>query len=155
MLVATWSIVGCTPTLKAMQSRAKASAIGALTSDGRLLMRIHEDSIASDLVVEFLRHLLRHIAGPILVVWDNASFHRSDRVREFLAALPPGRLRLEALPPYAPELNPIEYLWNQMKRALGNVCCADMKQLLARVRRVRRELQSDPELLLSFLSSYN
>ncbi len=58
--------------------------------------------------MEFLEHLMRHIPGKLLIIWDRLSAHRSAFVRDFIAAQD-GRITLEWLPAYAPELNPVEY----------------------------------------------
>jgi transposase len=62
-------------------------------------------------VVEFLSHLLRHIPGTLLVIWDGLKSHRSRLVWDFVHGQR-GRIWLEFLPTYAPELNPVEYLWS-------------------------------------------
>ena len=59
-------------------------------------------SIKSPEVVVFLRHLLRHLPGDLLVIWDGLRQHHSRLVRAFVAAQE-GRLELEFLPAYAPE----------------------------------------------------
>ena len=153
MLLSTWAVVGHTPVLRAPRKRERLSAIGGLTTDGRLLLRTQEGTVDSDSIVSFLRYLLRRIAGPIVVVWDNASIHRSKRVRRFLSTLAPGRLELVPLPPYAPELNPIELVWGYLKRALGNTVCHTLGELNRHVHRLRRKLQKSPALLLSFIRS--
>ena len=61
-------------------------------------------------VITFLAYLLRYLKSPLLVVWDRLPAHRSLLVREFLDSLG-GQIAIEYLPPYAPELNPVEYLW--------------------------------------------
>jgi transposase len=66
-------------------------------------------SVRSPQVVEFLTHLLRHLPGNVLVVWDRLAQHRSRLVRDFIAGQG-GRLAVEWLPAYAPELNPAEYI---------------------------------------------
>jgi transposase len=71
--------------------------------------RLFPGTVRSPQVVEFLGHLLRHVPGPVLVIWDRLQTHRSRLVREFVAAQQ-GRLTLEYLPAYAPELNPVEYI---------------------------------------------
>lgn len=96
------------------------SLIAGLTWKG-FLFRLHAGSIKSPQVVAFLAVLLRHLAGPLLVVWDGAPIHRSALVRDFAAGTG-GRLVLERLPAYAPELNPAEYLWGHLKEhELGNL----------------------------------
>jgi transposase len=59
-------------------------------------------------VVDFLGHLLRHLPGKLLMVWDGLPQHRAGLVGEFIRAQR-GRLAIEWLPGYAPELNPLEY----------------------------------------------
>ena len=80
----------------------------------RFYFRIYEGSIRGPQAAEFLEALLRHIPGKLLVVWDGAAIHRSQPVREALTRSR-GRLWLERLPAYAPELNPVEYLWAHLK----------------------------------------
>lgn len=67
--------------------------------------RLFPGAIKSPQVVEFLQHLLRHLPGKLLVVWDRAPTHRGGRVREFVARQR-GRLTLEYLLAYAPEPQP-------------------------------------------------
>jgi hypothetical protein len=61
--------------------------------------------------VRFLRHLLRHILGKLLVIWDGAPIHRCQAVKDFLAQGAAHRLHLEPLPGYAPDVNPDEGLF--------------------------------------------
>jgi len=60
-------------------------------------------------VIDFLGHLLRHLPGKLLVVWDGLPAHRARLVGKFIRAQR-GRLVLGWLPGYAPELNPVEYI---------------------------------------------
>jgi len=79
-------------------------------------------SIRSPRVVEFLSHLLRHIPGKLLVVWDGLRGHRGRLVWDFVPEQR-GRIWLGFLPAYAPELNPVEYLWSHWKHhKLPNFC---------------------------------
>lgn len=72
----------------------------------RFYFQIHAGSIKGPQVVEFLRHLL--------VLWDGAAIHRCAAVRDYLASTE-GRVTAERLPAYAPELNPVEYMWGHLK----------------------------------------
>jgi transposase len=84
--------------------------------------RLFPGSIRSPEVAEFLGHLLRHIPGRVLVIWDGLRSHRSRMVKDFVLSQG-GRLELEFLPAYAPELNPVEYLWGYWKHhELPNFC---------------------------------
>jgi len=72
-------------------------------------------------VVAFLEVLLRHPPGRLLGIWDGAPIHRSAVVRDFVASTG-GRWEVERLPAYAPELNPVAYLWGHLKEhELGNL----------------------------------
>ncbi len=89
-------------------------------------------------VVHFLRHLLRHIAGKLLVIWDGSPIHRAKvgpPGEAFLAEGGAQRLWLEQLPRYATELNPAEGIWQYLKRVrLGNVCCRTLTEVRYEVR---------------------
>ena len=84
--------------------------------------RLFPGTIRSPQVIEFLTHLLRHIPGKLLIVWDGLAGHRSRLTWEFIRQQR-GRLWVEFLPGYAPDLNPVEYLWSHWKQhELPNFC---------------------------------
>lgn len=128
-------MAGQTPILPQRgRSRQHFSAVGAVTISPRrhrlgLLLRLHPDqAVNQDRVVEFLQQLLRHLPGHIVLVWDRLPAHRGAQVRKFLKQHP--RLHVEFLPAYAPELNPVEYLWSWLKtNPLANRCSSDLDQL--------------------------
>jgi len=96
---------------------------------------------------EFLSHLRRHIPGKLLIVWDGLPGHRSRAVWEFVQQQR-GRLRLEFLPAYAPELNPVEYLWSHWKQhELPNFCPTAFGQLS---HHARQALRRRPTLVIAF-----
>ena len=98
----------------------------------------------------FLEHLLRHVAGPVLVIWDRLGTHRNQLVREFVAAQR-GRLTLEYLPAYAPELNPVEYIWGHWKQhELPNFCPRNFGQLSQYARRALTRMRQRPALVRAF-----
>jgi transposase len=138
--VRTYAPRGLTPVLRVFltrDTRDHLSVISAITSAGKLFLRTHEHAIQSGDVVRFLQHLLAHVPGRLLVIWDGAPIHRAQPVKNFLAAGAATRLRLELLPGYAPDLNPDEGVWQHLKRVeLRNVCCTDLRHL----RHLRREL---------------
>jgi transposase len=147
--VRTYAPKGETPILRAPCSRTHLSVISAITPLGRLLMQVHEQSICGAQVVAFVRHLLRHIPGKLLIIWDGARIHRCNAVKEFLAAGGAARVHLERLPPYAPDLNPDEGIWRYLKQVeLRNVICQDAEELRYELRlataRVRHKAQVIP-----------
>jgi transposase len=73
----TWSPVGQTPVLKGPVLRQHLSAIGGMTIEGSLYVQIHKASIRAQGAVQFVRHLLMHIPGKILLLWDSARSTRA------------------------------------------------------------------------------
>jgi hypothetical protein len=92
-----------------------------------------QQSIEQDHVLAFLKALRRHLRGPVVLLWDRLTAHRGGRVQEYLAGWP--SLHQEYLPAYAPELNPIEYLWSWLKRSdpLANSCPQTVEEITSTV----------------------
>ena len=140
----TWAPRGQTPIHRHHLKREKVSTISALTVSpkhrhlGLYFRCLPEANFDNVEVADFLRHLLRHLRGFIIVIWDNGRCHRGDAIRALLRRC--RRLRLEALPPYAPELNPDEGVWNQTRTALANGRPDDPWQLAETLQGVLTEL---------------
>jgi transposase len=144
----TYAPCGQTPVLRAPLIRDHLSVIGGVTADGRLFTHIQDAAFTGETVVAFLRQLLRQIPGKVVVVWDGASIHRCQEVKDFLATGAARRLQLERLPAYAPELNPAEGVWNLLKRKeLKNRCCQDLDELRWEVGLAIRRLQRRRHLI--------
>src|SRR6266481_6017843 len=103
--------------------RVKVSAISALTVSPQrhrcgLYVHFHFVNISRVEVAIFLRGLLRHVRGRLIVLWDGNTIHAGPEVEAVLSRHP--RLQVERLPTYAPELNPDELVWNHLKARLAN-----------------------------------
>lgn len=136
---------GQTPILKCRGAhREKVSVVAALALSPKrgniqlLFKTLPNGSFDGPAIAEFLRDLLRHLPGKVIVVWDNAGFHKGRAVRDVLSKHP--RLTLEHLPPYAPELNPVEQLWNWLK--WGRYCNYAPPDAHAMNRRLQPTLQA-------------
>ena len=89
--------------------------------------RLYPGAIHAAEVIDFLGHLLRHLPGKLLVLWDGLPQHRARLVTEFIRAQR-GRLAIERLPAYAPELHPVGYIWGYWKHhELPNFCPRDFR----------------------------
>ncbi len=142
MAVRTCAPRGQTPVLRVKLTRDHLSAISGITLDGRLFMQVRPASYDAVAVVAFLQVLLRKIRGKILIIWDGSPIHRAQEIKDFLKRGTAKRLHLEQLPGYAPDLNPDEGIWNDLKRVeLGNVCCTDLDDLSAQLIRARERLR--------------
>jgi len=107
-------------------------------------------AIRSPQIIEFLSHLLRHIPGKLLIVRDGLPGHRSRMVWDFVRQQR-GRLWLEFLPAYAPELNPVEDLWSHWKQhGLPNFCPTNFGQLSHYARQALRRMRRRPPLVIAF-----
>ena len=149
--VRTYAPRGQTPVLRVPLTRDHVSASSALTTQGRLLVRLQRSAYRSHGVVRFLKHLLQHIPGKILVIWDGAPIHRSRVIKEFLASGAATRLQLERLPGYAPELNPVELVWRYLKQvALRNGCCATLEALQYELRLAIASIRHKRDVLRTF-----
>jgi transposase len=147
-VVRTYAPRGQTPTLAAPLSWDHLSAIGALTFDGRWYMAVQARPFRSQDIVCFLKHLLRHIPGKLLILWDRLPAHRSQPVKNFLANGGATRIHLELLPAYAPELNPTEGVWQQLKVVeMKNLCCHDLPELRHELRKAKERLRHKTAVL--------
>jgi transposase len=130
-------------------NRKMLSAVAAMTRRN-FYFRLYPDTIHTAQVVDFLAHLLRQLAGKLLVIWDRLPQHRAQPVSELVAAQG-DRLWIEYLPSYAPELNPVEYLWGYWKHhALPNFCPDDLTELDFFGRRALQRMRRRPTLIRSF-----
>jgi transposase len=147
----TWAPRGQTPILRFWQKHDRISVISGISVSPRrrrfgLYFRMHPKNIQHAEVCDFLRHLLRHLRGPVIVLWDGGRIHKGEAIRNLCRAFP--RLRLERLPAYAPEINPDEAVWTIAKNSLANGrpdCLENLKTHLVRsflgIRRSQRALK--------------
>ena len=149
----TWAPRGKTPVLLTAGSWTKISAISAITVSPKhrrlgLYCQFHPNkNIRAKQVVQFLAHMLRHVRGHVVLLWDRGLPHRSAYVGRFLRHHP--RLHVHLLPPYAPELNPDELVWRHLKRSVANSLLSDIRQLRRQLDRPLRRLQRSQRLLWS------
>ena len=140
--------MGHTPILREWWTRDHLSAISAMSPEAKLYFACQDRPINSEDVVAFLEHLLREVPGRLVIIWDGAPIHRSHVVKAFLGTGAAGRLHLERLPAYAPELNPDEGLWQQLKGIeLRNLCCFDLRHLRDELRTAVKRVRRKPRIL--------
>lgn len=145
----TWAPRGCTPVLQYHFNWKTFSVVAGLTVVN-FYFQLFDGAIRSVQVIEFLRHLLRHLPGRLLIVWDGAGIHHSRAVREFVGSWGQ-RLQVEYLPAYAPELNPTEYIWGHLKQhELANFCAHHGWELTLRATQALRRMRRRPRLITAF-----
>jgi putative transposase len=100
-------------------------------------------------VAEFLRALLRHLRGPILLLWDRGSIHRGPAIERVRQSHP--RLHVEEFPAYAPELNPTEQVWNNFKGHTANCLLRDTRDIRRNLYTNTRRVCRSQAILRSFI----
>lgn len=124
--------------------------IAAIAPNGRLYLAGQDQPFNSEDIVWFLNKLCcRYRKRDLLVIWDGAAIHRSQAVKAFLGRKA-GRVHLERLPAYSPELNPVELLWSHLKRSLKNRVFTTLDQLQEAVLEQLNQLHADPRQVSSF-----
>lgn len=153
----TWAPKGQTPKIKhKTRSHKKITAIGAIAvrhtgRRPRMMFRLLEGQNAnSQVFVQFLNQLLQNIDGHIIVIWDRLVAHRSKTVKCWLEKN--SRIEIEFFPPYAPELNPVEYLWSYLKiNGLANLAAIDLDQLYNETKSTLCDIRRRKNILKSFI----
>jgi transposase len=116
----------------------------------RLYFRFFHGTIKGPQRVEFLQALRAQIKGKLLIIWDGSPAHRSRVVRDYLGSLD-GQIAIERPPGYAPELNPVAYLFGYAKqRELANLCLDTIAEVRRYATRRLKSMQRRPALIRAF-----
>ncbi|HUT53754.1 MAG TPA: transposase [bacterium] len=156
----TWGPRGQTPELIHNFNWKRLSAIGVLvcTPGGRsvrLRLRFQEGSVKSPDLVNFLMALRREFPRPVTLLWDRLPAHKSGPTLDYLNQVyEEGWLGLEWLPPYAPELNPVEYVWGHLDGGvMANYAPPTLAEIRQRLHKGAHQIYPRHDLLKSFLKA--
>jgi transposase len=146
----TWGIKGQTPVVTTTGSRFGLSLISAITSKGHMRFMVVEGGVDSEVFIKFLKRLLTGAKRKIFLIVDNGASHKSKKTREFVDSQK-GLLELYYLPPYSPELNPDELVWNHLKtHTSGRSTVSDKSDFKKKVTRYMKSLQKNKSKIKSF-----
>jgi transposase len=146
----TWGIKGQTPVVRSTGQRSAVNMISAVSARGALRFMLTKGRVNGPVFVEFLKRLMHNAPRPIFLILDGGSYHHSRPVKDYVASLD-GRLRLFFLPPYSPELNPDEQVWNYVKHhGVAKVAFRGGKELRKFVMARLQSLQRLPWTIRSF-----
>jgi transposase len=151
----TWSLKGVQPTVKTSGIRKAYRVFGLLDClRGRLYQRGLEGKFNSETYSDFLRWLLSVAEGSIILIQDNAPYHTSGRLHDFYAEHA-DRLTVYQLPPYSPDLNPIESLWKKVKKDATHLRYFPLfADLIAKVDETLAKLANLPDELTALIGEY-
>jgi transposase len=154
-VVKTYGPAGDTPVIPEWQTRDHLSVMGGVTPGGRVYVLVRHESLNGLHTVEFLKHLVRHAARRLLVIWDGSPIHRRAEVREFLGRAGGRGIWVERLPGYAPDLNPWDQGgWQHLKHVeMRNRGCLDLEELHLELHLAIGRLRQKPHLIESFFRS--
>lgn len=150
-VVKTYAPEARTPVLCETQTRDHLSVMGGMTPEGKVYVLARRRPANGLDIIDFLVHLGRVAGDRLLIICDGSPIHRRAEVNEFVSETR-GKVSVEALPGYAPDLNPWdEGGWHHLKGVeMRNLVCRDLEELLQEFHLAVGRLRQKPELVRSF-----
>ncbi len=127
------------------------NVISAVSPRGDMRFTFIEDRMNSEKFIAFLRKLHQDAGKPILVIADNARYHHSKETHKFVKEQS-GKIILEFLPAYSPELNPDEQVWNHAMTRLGKCSIFNKDDMKKHMISILRSIQKQTAPIKSFFS---
>ena len=146
----SYSKRGRTPIIPTSGSRFSCNMVSAIDNSGHLYFKMFDGKFDAKVFIDFMRRLIRQSRRKVFLIVDNLRVHRSKEVEGWLAEQA-GQIRLFFLPKYSPDLNPDEYLNNDVKsNAVGRRRASNKEELKANVGAYLRSTQRQPEIVKRF-----
>jgi transposase len=145
----TWAPEGQTPIVTATGRRYSLAMISAVSARGDFRFMVHTGTVTASVFRDFLKRLLIGASQPVYVVVDGHPIHKAKLVRDFVVKQS-GRLKLFYLPPYAPQLNPDEQVWGNVKARVSKRLPKSIHELKRMVLGALRHLQKLPHVVQGF-----
>ena len=152
----TWARRGHTPVVRVsgkLSGRVSVAALVCLKpgSRGRLFyrVRVHRGrkgerrSMSEADYAGLITAAHQHLHAPVILIWDNLNTHISATMRTFISSHPDWLTEVR-LPAYAPDLNPAEGAWANMKNGLGNLAARNVDQLTAIIKNRLKQISTGP-----------
>lgn len=149
----TWAIKGQTPTVTRTGKRYSLNMISAISSRGLLRFMLVDSRVDSKVFITFLKRLIHGQKRKIFLILDNHPVHKSSSIKKFVEANN-SSLKIFYLPPYSPELNPDECVWNDVKNGTVGRCSIKSKSDLKAIIISRlKHLQKTPQKIMNFFKT--
>jgi transposase len=141
---------GHTPVIRGTGQRFSCGVLSSITNRGRLAFLVFRGKFSADVLIKFLRRLIRNSTQKVFLIVDSHPVHRSAKVRNWVQRHA-DQLRLFHLPTYSPELNPDELLNQDVKvNAVGRQRPRNLPEMEAGVRSYLRRTQGRPAIVRSY-----
>jgi len=148
----TWGIRGKTPVVSSTGARFGMNLISAVSPRGQMRFMVVKGRVGARETIQFIRRLIDGQKREIFLILDNHPAHKAKAVQRLIETLK-GRLQLFFLPPYSPERNPDEYVWNDLKYHVGRSGVTGPDRLRSIVLRRLRHLSKSPKKVQGFFST--
>ena len=146
----TYGLKGKTPVVRTSGHRQSLNVISAVNARGEFWAATYTGKLNAEAFVAFLENFMKSRHGKIFLVVDGHPAHKANVVTDFVASLG-GDLELHPLPPYAPDLNPDEFVWSHMKtNGVSKKPLRKNESLKARIEEDLLKIQQNPALVRSF-----
>lgn len=143
----TYAQRGQTPVVLGTGQRFRCNMISSITNRGKLSFKLFEPGFSADVMLDFLRRLIRCSSQKVFLIVDRHPVHRSKRVTQWLQTHAE-QIRLFFLPSYSPELNPDELLNHDVKaNAVGRQRPQTKAQMMENLRSYLRSTQRYPDIV--------
>lgn len=149
----TWALKGQTPVVESTGARFSVNMISAISARGSMRFMTIKGRLNSDRFIEFLKRLTHNAKNPVFLIVDGHPTHRSGKVKRYVESTK-NQLQLFYLPPYSPDLNPDEYVWNHLKKhRVGRKSVKGPDHLREMVLSSLRALQKSPSIIKNFFKA--
>jgi transposase len=146
----TYGRKGQTPVVPSSGYRFSCNMVSAIDNAGHLAFKMFEGGFTGEVCIDFMKRLTKCGAQKVFLIMDNLSVHKSDKVRQWVEKNS-SCIRLFFLPKYSPDLNPVEYVNNDVKsNAVGRRRARDKKELKSNVSAYLCSTQKRPSVIKSF-----
>jgi transposase len=148
----TWAVQGKTPVVSSTGARFGLNMISAVSAQGEFRFMVVRGRVGAAFFVEFIKRLVHGSDRMIYLIVDGHPSHRARKVKRFIETIK-DRFRLFYLPPYSPELNPDERVWNDLKNnAIGRHAITSPEQLHRAVVSHLRFIQKSPDRVQAYFN---
>lgn len=155
--VRTYAPKGDTPQLLCDEkNKAYVSISGVITPSGKSYFEVREmEGFKQKGLTRFLDNMNRRIRKKLILIWDNAPSHKSQTIKDYLREQDEDKPKIwmENIPPYSPELNPIEQVWAYLKKKLSNQFFKNTFALRKAVEWELKKISQNKKLIISFFKN--
>lgn len=146
----TYGIKGKTPFVKRTGNRFSCNMISTITNLGKLSFMVFDGNFTSKIFLKFLKRFIRQSDRKVFLIVDNHRVHKSKMVKKWLTANIE-HIRLHYLPSYCPELNPDEFLNQDVKSYMGKQRAHSRVQMIKNLNNYLRMRQKQPHIIQNFV----